>query len=524
MKKVIFLLTACFFLSGCQLFFTSGIKSEQTFSPAGSDDIQAGSSLAAEQIGRLLNDYIRPYEKYAAGIPFAEVGELEVSTIQNLFAGWLEENQILQDYAVYNEGKVAYYQIPRGEAVAFYRQYFSSQEGSSAEKNVGKSFSQQNLAGDWQAQLPPSPEIMLDGAPVQLENGHVRVRITRTMDGKAWYPAEYEFAPCIITEYDLPENVVAYGETAWKFVSLSNLPMPEPEVVVHAIATAEDLLQLADEVNDGSWDYVQNIYQLANDIDMYGIVFPPIGQYRAVDLRDPIQEGFCAILDGQGHTISNLTIASSAPYVGLFSVVGDSGMVVNLKLENCSVQQIEQPDGGTDTDTAVGAIAGKVYGTLQRCTVNGSVSGEYQVGGLAGIFDEGSYAWNCRVQDGIIVGSKWVGGLAGVVNQARINDCIVSGRISGNGQGACEKIGGLVGENRQGKIDRAMISVAVSSPVKSSEVGRMVGNNSGPVEGCFYDQDIYCAWPMYGISTYEVAKSMEPVGLSHWELQRMGVF
>ena len=90
----------------------------------------------------------------------------------------------------------------------------------------------------------------------------------------------------------------------------------------------------------------------------------------------PIQ-GYAGTFDGGGKTITGLTINKSTMNVGLFASIAEGGTVKNLKLDKVNVT----------ANSNVGAIAGQNRGTIENCSVSGSVTGSSDnscVGGIVG--------------------------------------------------------------------------------------------------------------------------------------------
>ncbi len=134
----------------------------------------------------------------------------------------------------------------------------------------------------------------------------------------------------------------------------------------------------------------EGYYVLANDIDCSSISnFEPIGQYFSE--TDPTNFYFHGILDGDGYAIKNVTCSySDSPTgvsdqsypsnydvysgnpkftseahqagdnVGIFQVIGSSGVVRNISFDNCKVHG----------RTIVGVIAGNVMGRVENVLIN----------------------------------------------------------------------------------------------------------------------------------------------------------
>ena len=157
------------------------------------------------------------------------------------------------------------------------------------------------------------------------------------------------------------------------------------------IYSGEGLKVAADVANSGDTDI--NII-LNNDIDLSGIDWTPIGTESR-----PYTGNF----DGGGHTITGLKIdKSGTDYVGLIGCLGSGGKVQNVTLTNISVSGAN----------CVGGIAGQNYGTVENCSVNGTVTGKgfTDTGGIAGS-NYGTIS-GCSAE-GTVTGSVNVGGIAG---------------------------------------------------------------------------------------------------------------
>lgn len=187
------------------------------------------------------------------------------------------------------------------------------------------------------------------------------------------------------------------------------------------IGTAEQLRKFAEFVNAGKSDTAGTKYStmdvvLTHDIDLEGEEWTPIGQtgssYGAVDY-------FKGTFDGQGYTISNLTITKTnagANYAtGLFGFIdASSATIKNVKIDNAEIHGHHW----------VGAIAGYMTGTIDNCEVTNSViiatnanndaNGD-KVGGIAGYVNSNGAKTitNNEVSNSYIVGYRDVGGILG---------------------------------------------------------------------------------------------------------------
>lgn len=183
---------------------------------------------------------------------------------------------------------------------------------------------------------------------------------------------------------------------------------------------------------------------------------------------------FTGTFDGNGHVITNLTVAApSQDYVGLFGYVGSGGQILLLGVENVNI------NGGA----AVGGLVGDIYyGNITSCYTTGSVSGSYAVGGLVGHNDSGTIT-SCYATGSVIGSSEFVGGLVGYSYLGTITSCYATGSVIGS----ADSVGGLVGYSYFGTITSCYATGSVSGYYR---VGGLVGwdeYGTGTVTDCFWD-------------------------------------
>lgn len=170
------------------------------------------------------------------------------------------------------------------------------------------------------------------------------------------------------------------------------------EVVEIHISSYEDLVELAEQCTLDGWSRNKVVY-LDADISCEGefLMIPSFG----------------GSFYGQGHCIHNLLVTSSGSYAGLFRYIQETGKVVNLKVSG----QVE-PIG---SKSYVGGIAGSNSGTIENCSFQGSVRGQDDIGGIAGINQVTGIIRNCT-GTGVVYGNHGAGGIAGE-NQGVIQSC-----------------------------------------------------------------------------------------------------
>lgn len=237
------------------------------------------------------------------------------------------------------------------------------------------------------------------------------------------------------------------------------------------IYSGEGLKVAADVVNSGDTDI--NII-LDNDIDLSDIDWTPIGTES---------RPYTGTFDGGTYTITGLKIdKSGTDYVGLIGCLGSGGKVQNVTLTEVNVT------GGT----YVGGIAGQTDGTVENCSVNGTVTGQNQTGGIVG--QNFSTISGCSAE-GTVTGNINVGGISGlcVPNYDTGTGSLIGSTIEGCHSTAAvsgiSSVGGVLGNLGNNSFLMACYStgnVTVTS-TDGSFVGGVVGINSqGTVTGCYH--------------------------------------
>jgi filamentous hemagglutinin family protein len=217
---------------------------------------------------------------------------------------------------------------------------------------------------------------------------------------------------------------------------------------------------------------------------------------------------FTGLFDGQGQTIANLTIApndSTTHNVGLFGVIGPTGVVRNLNLANVDVTA----NPGVTFQT-VGTLAGTNQGTISGVTATGSVDGGTVSGAILGGLVGANGTFDFGGHPGLIIGSKAdvtvssagvnvaLGGLAGVnspgstiIGSFATGDVIATATVAkggpdcGSSNTSCQHVsaGGLVGENF-GTIAFSFATGDVSVGPNGT-AGGLAGLNSGIITNAF---------------------------------------
>ena len=222
------------------------------------------------------------------------------------------------------------------------------------------------------------------------------------------------------TENGLPILKVVKGEQS------SELPrwMLSDASTIY-ITTAQQLKQLADEVNAGD-SKSGKTYLLANDIDLSGLNWVPIGYY--IDWNNSNNKPFSGVFDGQGHSIIGLTISGGQNDAGLFGYT-HLATIRNVVIHN------PQIEGRGEVGALVGRQGYSSTGIEKCAVIGGRIQGAGSVGGLVGYMEE-SPLQNCYTTCEVIATDSYAGGIVGShLVGASIRSCYATGNISGRYSG-----------------------------------------------------------------------------------------
>ena len=197
----------------------------------------------------------------------------------------------------------------------------------------------------------------------------------------------------------------------------------------YTVTSADGLMNVAELVNGGKTDI--NI-TLDKNIDLTGKDWTPIGT--------SFDNSYTGTFDGGGHTITGLTITTKDQFVGLFGYLNRAGTVKNVVMEGI---QITSNHGSSQA----GGVVGFSRGTIENCSVSGSVSGTVYVGGVVGAQWGGSIT-GCS-SSATVKGTVDVGGVAGQTNSnATMTACYATGNVTSTGSSTVNVyIGGFCGYN-----------------------------------------------------------------------------
>ena len=200
-------------------------------------------------------------------------------------------------------------------------------------------------------------------------------------------------------------------------------------------------------------DGLHRHYILTEDIELPGGLDSPTNWTPIHRESEP----FFGSFDGGNHTISGLTIEEDgySGNQGMFGIIGKGAEVINLTLDDVNIM------AGKNT----GAVAGTNYGTIDNCTVTGTISGisvdylgDVSTGGITGVnFDT---VKNCSFKGGSVYGM-------GTVSYMALN------------------IGGIAGYNMEDSLIEYCYFTATAGDVLNDNVGGIAGINEGTVKNCY---------------------------------------
>ena len=240
----------------------------------------------------------------------------------------------------------------------------------------------------------------------------------------------------------------------------------------YTVTSADGLMNIAKLVNGGKSDI--NI-TLDTDIDLTGKDWTPIGT--------DYDNSYKGTFDGGGHTITGLTFTTNDEYAGLFGWLNRAGTVKNVVMEGVQITS-NQIYGGS-----IGGVVGSGWGTIENCSVSGSVSGTVYVGGVVGAQIGGSIT-GCS-SSATVKGTVDVGGVAGQTNSsATLTACYATGNVTIEIAPKKNIAGGsLVGMNAGSSLLACYATGNVTSTGSSTgymHIGGFLGNNYATVTACYW--------------------------------------
>ena len=237
----------------------------------------------------------------------------------------------------------------------------------------------------------------------------------------------------------------------------------------YTVTSADGLMNVAELVNGGKTDI--NI-TLTADIDLTGKDWTPIGT--------DYDNSYKGTFDGGGHTITGLTVTTNDQFVGLFGYLNRAGMVKNVVMEGVLITS-------NHMFGCTGGVVGYSWGTIENCSVSGSVSGTDCVGGVVGSQKAGSII-GCS-SSATVKGKHYVGGVAGE-KWGTMTACYATGNVTLEIASQKNNFGGgVVGLNGGSRVLACYATGNVTSTGSSTgnvHIGGLFGDSYTTVTACYW--------------------------------------
>ena len=237
----------------------------------------------------------------------------------------------------------------------------------------------------------------------------------------------------------------------------------------YTVTSADGLMNVAELVNGGKTDI--NI-TLDKNIDLTGKGWTPIGT--------SFDNSYKGTFDGGGHSITGLTVTTNDQFVGLFGYLNRAGTVKNVVMEGIQITS-------NHMFGCTGGVVGYSWGTIENCSVSGSVSGTDCVGGVVGSQKAGSIIGCCT--SATVKGTHYVGGVAGE-KWGTMTACYATGNVTL--EIASQKNlygGGVVGLNGGSRVLACYATGNVTSTGSSTgnvHIGGLFGDSYTTVTACYW--------------------------------------
>ena len=239
----------------------------------------------------------------------------------------------------------------------------------------------------------------------------------------------------------------------------------------YTVTSADGLMNVAELVNGGKTDI--NI-TLDKNIDLTGKDWTPIGTNY--------EKRYKGTFDGRGHTIKGLTVTTNDQFVGLFGYLDKAGTVKNVVMEGIQITSNHVLMSGN-----TGGVVGYSWGTIENCSVSGSVSGTNCVGGVVGSQKAGSII-GCS-SSAIVKGTRYVGGVAGE-KWGTMTACYATGNVTLEINSPQDLSGGgVVGLNGGSTVLACYATGNVNSKGSNTgnvHIGGLFGDNYTVVTACYW--------------------------------------
>ena len=241
------------------------------------------------------------------------------------------------------------------------------------------------------------------------------------------------------------------------------------------ITNYEGLKELSNQSKNGD-DFSNKYVFILNDIDCQATFNKETGELQEGENFEPIAN-FNGILDGNGYKIKNLYIKTETNDVALISNIKEKGTIKDLIIDNAYIEGNKN----------IGSIAGKNHGIISDCTSqnariigSGDIYGTL-IGGICGYNLTNAIITNCINKSELISTYKLCGGICGYSLGGNISNCTNYGKITGNGQ-----VGGIAGDS-EGKQDNIVsVSNCINYGEINEKYNKEQNGQIGGIIGCNY--------------------------------------
>jgi len=252
---------------------------------------------------------------------------------------------------------------------------------------------------------------------------------------------------------------IAFAQTSAIWDGTYNIAWYNASQSEFTITTAEQLYGLVYLVYNGN-DFNGKTIKLGSNIILNDPNASGTRKWMSIGGVGNNSVGFNGTFDGRNFSVSYV-VMNGSDILGLFGIVGTSGTIKNLFVQNSYIKKNGQ---------IVGGLASYNLGVISNCGFAGIVEGTDNVGGLIGI--------NAGTISGISVGEVTgtgnnVGGLVGQNLEGEITNSHSTSTVKG-----AELVGGLIGANIRGIISDSYSTGAVTG---TNNVGGFIGANSGGI-------------------------------------------
>ena len=204
---------------------------------------------------------------------------------------------------------------------------------------------------------------------------------------------------------------------------------------------------------------------------------------------------FKGTFDGNGKTISNLYINTTADVIGFFGGAAEGGCIKNITFDNAKVKSTSYCIGilvgqarscieniktlancSVEGKGYVGGIAGEVIvNNICNCENHAMVKGANFVGGIVGDYTQSGKSITSCANYGVVTGTEnSVGGIAGYFDSGTIQNCANYGDVTGIGN-----VGNLIGNARSCNLNNVLGTGNVTA-TSGNPAGLLVGNIEDP--------------------------------------------